>query len=121
MATNEVISVAMAPPGSEFTLRTSIYPAIEPSQFKEYFTGKAVLVTGSGRGIGREIALDFAKCGAAVAITGRTSDEVEQTRKDAESLGAKTIGIVADASKSGDLKRLVNQVWRLCFLLDVLN
>lgn len=44
----------------EFTLRTGIYPAIAPEAFKETLDGKVALVTGSGRGIGREVALALA-------------------------------------------------------------
>lgn len=100
----------MAPPPSEFTLRTAIYPAIEPSQFKGTLIDKIALVTGSGRGIGREIALALAKSGAAVAITGRTATEVEKTRSEVAQLGGKAIGIVADGCSTADVKRLVKEV-----------
>jgi NAD(P)-dependent dehydrogenase (short-subunit alcohol dehydrogenase family) len=96
----------------EFTLRTGIYPAIEPELFKRSLTGKVALVTGSGRGIGREIAFALARSGAAVAVSGRTESEVQQTTKDVLSLGAgvKAIGVVADACIRTDLERLVKEV-----------
>jgi len=99
----------MAPP-DRCTLRTDLYPAIEPGQFTGQFTGKVILVTGSGRGIGRGIALALASSGAAVAITGRTASEVEQTKRDVEELGVKSIGVVADGCKAEDLERLVKEV-----------
>ncbi len=96
----------------EFTLRTSIYPAIEPENFKGSLVGKVALVTGSGRGIGREIVLALARSGAAVAISGRTKAQVEETTRDVLSLGGgvKAIGVVADACVRAELERLVKEV-----------
>jgi hypothetical protein len=95
----------------EFTLRTGIYPAIVPEQFKGSLAGKVALVAGSGRGIGREIAFALARSGAAVAISGRTKREVEETTKDVLSLGGgvKAIGIVADVCVRSELERLVRE------------
>jgi NAD(P)-dependent dehydrogenase (short-subunit alcohol dehydrogenase family) len=97
---------------AEFTLRTGIYPAIEPELFNGSLAGKVALVTGSGRGIGREIALALAKSGAAVAISGRTKAQVEETTRNVLSLGSgvKAIGVVADACVRAELERLVKEV-----------
>jgi NAD(P)-dependent dehydrogenase (short-subunit alcohol dehydrogenase family) len=94
----------------EFTLRASIYPAINPDLFAGSLKGKVALVTGSGRGIGREIALALASSGAAVAISGRTKNEVEDTTRDVAKLGRNCIGVVADICVREDLNRLVNEV-----------
>ena len=94
----------------EFTLRTGIYPAIEPEQFKGSLAGKVALVTGSGRGIGREIAFALARSGAAVAISGRTKVEVDETTKEVLALGVKAIGLTADVCVRSELERLVKDV-----------
>ena len=99
----------MAPP-SEFTLRTGIYPSIEPMLFKGALDGKVAIVTGSGRGIGREIAFALAQSGAAVTITGRTLSEVKQTAEEINRTGLKAIWVVADVCSIKDQERLLKEV-----------
>ncbi len=94
----------------EFTLRTGVYTTINPDLFNGSLEGKAALVTGSGRGIGREIALALANYGASVVISGRTSKEVDDTTRDVVKLGHKCIGVVADICGREDLDRLVKEV-----------
>jgi 2-deoxy-D-gluconate 3-dehydrogenase len=43
------------------------------------FTGKKAVVTGAGRGLGRDIAVGLARCGADVMLWSRTASELEET------------------------------------------
>ncbi len=51
--------------------------------------GKVALVTGSGRGIGREIALLFAREGARVAVLDSRDDEAEGTCAEIQKVGGR--------------------------------
>ena len=51
------------------------------------FTGKRVIVMGGSRGIGRSIALEFAKAGAAVSICARSAGPLEETRQEIAAFG----------------------------------
>ena len=65
--------------------------------------GKTAVVTGAGRGIGRAIALGFAKAGAGVAILARTETELLEVAGEIEALGARChMGLVdlADPSET---------------------
>jgi 3-oxoacyl-[acyl-carrier protein] reductase len=68
---------------------------------------RTCLVTGSSRGIGRSIALEFARCGANVAVNYRSSDaaagEVEEI---IESSGETAIRVQADVSEPEDVERM---------------
>jgi len=60
--------------------------------------GKNALITGGGRGIGREVALDLARSGANVAVTARTKTELDKTVEKCVEFGVKGLSIPADLS-----------------------
>jgi 3-oxoacyl-[acyl-carrier protein] reductase len=70
------------------------------------FEGKTVLVTGSGRGIGRAIAEKFAAMKARVVISDL---EQEQVEKVAGEIGGETVGIKADVTSLSDVENLFEQ------------
>jgi NAD(P)-dependent dehydrogenase (short-subunit alcohol dehydrogenase family) len=71
------------------------------------FTGKSVLITGGGSGIGRATALAFAREGAAVAVAGRNRETLDQTVRLVEAEGGQASAITADVSSAHDAASLV--------------
>ena len=69
--------------------------------------GKTALITGGGRGIGREIALTFARQGARIAVAARTAEQVEQV---AGELGDNAIALVCDVSDPESVKRMFGEM-----------
>lgn len=71
---------------------------------------KVALVTGSSRGIGRSIALAFAKEGAKVVVNYLSSREkAEELVTEINSLGSEAVAIQADVSREEDVKRLFDE------------
>ena len=63
--------------------------------------GRNALITGASKGIGRAIALAYAREGANLAVTGRTVDELESLRQDVRGMGVKCTVFVADLAEAG--------------------
>jgi NAD(P)-dependent dehydrogenase (short-subunit alcohol dehydrogenase family) len=85
------------------------------------FTGKVVLVTGSGKGLGRGIALRFAQAGASVAIHYRASrTEAESAVREVARTGGRAHGFQADLSREKDVDGLISRVEQALGRLDVL-
>jgi 7-alpha-hydroxysteroid dehydrogenase len=60
---------------------------------------KAALVTGAGKGIGRGIALTFAKAGADVALVARTKDDLDAVADEIRAIGRNAVAIPADVTE----------------------
>ena len=72
--------------------------------------GKVALVTGSGRNIGRSIALALAKEGANVVVNARTNrKEAESVAEEVRALGAKAIPMLADVGDREQLEAMLDQ------------
>jgi 3-oxoacyl-[acyl-carrier protein] reductase len=69
---------------------------------------RVAIVTGSGRGIGRAIALAMAEQGADVVVAARTLAELEATAARIRSLGRRALIVQADVSAKQEVKAMVN-------------
>lgn len=82
--------------------------------------GKVAIVTGSGLGLGREMAEMFASEGAAVVVNGRRADPVDLTVERIRERGGRAVGVVADVTDSGGAGLLVAGAVKAFGRLDVL-
>jgi 3-oxoacyl-[acyl-carrier protein] reductase len=71
--------------------------------------GKTAIITGSGQGIGRGIALTYAQAGANVVINDMIQSRIDKAVSDIHALGAKAIGIQADITKKIEVEQLIKQ------------
>jgi 3-oxoacyl-[acyl-carrier protein] reductase len=80
-------------------------------------TGKSALVTGSTRGIGREIAAVLAGCGARVAVVGRDRAKAAEA---AAAIGGGAQGFAADVADTAQVAALVESVEQAFGAVDIL-
>ena len=69
--------------------------------------GKVALVTGGGRGIGKNVSLMLARNGADVALCGRTQETLDKTAAEIREMGRQAWPIVADVREYENIKRFV--------------
>jgi len=83
--------------------------------------GKLALVTGSGRGIGRAIALNLASQGADIIVNFfRRREAAEKTAKDIEAMGVKTQLIRANVGDPAKIDEMFNEISTKFGYLDIL-
>ena len=83
--------------------------------------GQVAIVTGSGKGIGRAVALEFAKEGARVVVNYVRSESASQELVgEIEKIGSKAIAVRADVSKKEDAENLVKRAVSKFGRLDIL-
>jgi NAD(P)-dependent dehydrogenase (short-subunit alcohol dehydrogenase family) len=82
--------------------------------------GKVALVTGASQGLGKALALAYAKEGASVVISSRSEGSIRPVAEEIEGSGAEVLGVAADVSESADVQRLVDRVVERFGRIDVL-
>jgi len=81
---------------------------------------RVALITGAGRGIGRAIALAYAKEGARLALAARTRRDLDQTAQEAQALGASTCIVPVDVSDPTQVEDMVRHTIEQFATIDIL-
>ncbi len=82
--------------------------------------GVVVIITGASRGLGRAVALRFAREGAKLAICSRTPKEIETVAKEIRRMNGEVLAVKADVSQERDVDRLVSMALKMFGHIDVL-
>ncbi|MDN4073139.1 MULTISPECIES: SDR family oxidoreductase [Fictibacillus] len=83
-------------------------------------TGKTAIVTGGGRGLGRQIAEAFAEAGANIVLCSRKVEACEETAEGLKNLGAKTLALKCDITNPQDVHAVVDQTLKEFGAIDIL-
>lgn len=78
------------------------------------------IITGGGRGIGRAIALTFAREDAHVAVVSKTESEIEGVAREITSLGVRGMAIKTDVSDETQVEAMVQKVMEEFGRIDIL-
>lgn len=84
------------------------------------FQDKVVMVTGSTRGIGREIAVAFAREGATAVILGRKADQAQGVRDAIAQEGLKAESFACDVTNLENVQEIVNKILDKYKRVDIL-
>jgi NAD(P)-dependent dehydrogenase (short-subunit alcohol dehydrogenase family) len=83
------------------------------------FVDKIVWITGAGSGIGRALALELARRGADVAVSGRRRDRLDEVVREIEALGRRGLAVPCDVTDEADVARAAQAVVDAFGRLDV--
>jgi NAD(P)-dependent dehydrogenase (short-subunit alcohol dehydrogenase family) len=84
------------------------------------FTGKTVLITGAGTGLGKGFALRAAELGATVALAGRRENLLQETARAIEAAGGRSLVCRLDIRKPDDVEACVERIVDETGAIDVL-
>lgn len=82
--------------------------------------GKVALITGGSRGLGKEMALAFAKAGADVIVTSRKIENCEEVAKEIEKLGRRSMAYACHVGRWDQVEGLVEAVYNRFGKVDIL-
>jgi NAD(P)-dependent dehydrogenase (short-subunit alcohol dehydrogenase family) len=83
-------------------------------------TGKVVIVTGAGSGVGQALALEFGRSGARVVCAARRADLIEETAAVIEAEGGTALAIPTDVTNMVKLEQMVSQALHAFGQVDVI-
>src|SRR2546426_7858371 len=82
--------------------------------------GKTAIVTGGGTGIGKSIAIEFARAGADVALCSRKLEHLEPVAKEITNLGQRTFAVAVDVRQEDQVKGIVERAVSEWGRLDIM-
>jgi len=82
--------------------------------------GKVAIITGAGRGIGKGIALAFAREGADVVIAELRPELAEETAKEIRALGRQALAVKTDVRKSEEVEEMMRKTLKRFGKIDIL-
>jgi len=82
--------------------------------------GKVAIITGGGTGMGRSMAVEFAKAGADVVVASRTEANLERVAADVRALGRRSLAVKTDVSQKADVDRMVAKTMETFGQVDIL-
>lgn len=88
-------------------------------QENKRFSGKVVFITGAGGGLGRGVAIAFAKEGANVVVTDLSEKANLETAKMIEEAGGNVLAVTVNVTKSEDIKNALNKTIETFGKLDI--
>lgn len=83
-------------------------------------TGRVAIITGAGKGIGKAIALAYARAGADVVLVSRTRADLEAVAAEVGQTGRQALVVVADVSAAADVERMVAETLHRFGRVDIL-
>src|SRR5258705_10171605 len=84
------------------------------------FEGKNVVITGAGRGIARQVAIDFANDGARVAVVDLVPERAQAVVKEILAVGGAAIPVVCDIRDEASVRAMVREIMGAHKRIDVL-
>ncbi|MCB0298980.1 MAG: SDR family NAD(P)-dependent oxidoreductase, partial [Calditrichaeota bacterium] len=86
----------------------------------QHLSGKIAIVTGSTKGIGKEIALEFAREGAKVVISGRNEERANEVVAEIKNAGGEALAVIGDVSVMADAQSLIDETVKAFGQVDIL-
>lgn len=87
---------------------------------KEDVRGKVVLITGASRGLGLQMAREFASLGVRLAICARDRAELDWAREELSRFGVDVLAVQCDVGVHDDVQRMVREVRERYGRIDIL-